>query len=401
VTAADVKQAELAVTTVHNDLRKAKTALTVLTQFKNPTDTATLESAVSQASQKLARVKRTNASMLSKSQADVDTKQLALQTKTKNLQKLQEQLEFCKIIAPSDGMAVYARDDDDFRMVEGAQVRERQRLIRLPDVSQMKAVLKINESQVPRLRVGQRALVRIVGVPDPVGATVTKISPMADGSSRWWNPELREYPVELVIDRTTPEMKPGLTLQGEIFVEQLRGVTAAPLASLYSKGRESYVFVRRGDDVEPAKVQIGGANETHAHITSGVSPGQEVLVLSAGQGRSLLERAGIETSDPFNSAAPSAPPEAPPAQAQAEARPKPGVETKHGVEKQEEKDVKKDAQAVVQPDARNAAPGGRQGGGRNRGQGERSAAPRAPAGQTSSVTPAAAPAAVVTPKPVP
>src|SRR3954469_6368596 len=81
--AADVKQAELSVTTVHNDLRKAQTALAVLTKYKNPTDLATRQSAVSQAEQKLARVRRTNASMLAKSQADVETKQIALQTKTK------------------------------------------------------------------------------------------------------------------------------------------------------------------------------------------------------------------------------------------------------------------------------------------------------------------------------
>jgi multidrug efflux pump subunit AcrA (membrane-fusion protein) len=239
VTAADVKQAELSVTTVHNDLRKAQTALAVLTKYKNPTDLATRQSAVSQAEQKLARVRRTNASMLAKSQADVETKQIALATKTKNLNKVQEQLELCKITAPSDGMVVYARDDDEFRMIEGAQVRERQRLIRLPDTSQMKAVLKINESRVPRLHIGQRALVKVVGFPDPIGATLTKISPMADGSSRWMNPDLREYPVELVLDRTLPDMKPGLTAQGDIFIEQLRNVPAVPLASIYSQGRDS------------------------------------------------------------------------------------------------------------------------------------------------------------------
>lgn len=315
VTAADVKQAELAVTTVHNDLRKARTALLVLTRYKNPTDLATNQSAVSQAEQKLARVKRTNASMLTKSQADVDTKEIALQTKSKNLRKLEEQLSFCKITAPGDGMVVYSRDDDDFRMVEGAQVRERQRLIRLPDTSQMKAVVKINESQVPRVSIGQRALVKIVGVPDPVGATVTRISPMADGGSRWWNPDLREYPVELVIDRTAPDMKPGLTLTAEIFVEQLRGVTAVPLASIYSQGRESYVFARRNADVEPVKVKIGGASETHAHLSEGLDPGSEVLVLAAGQGRQLLERAGITISDPLEHG-PGAPPPAVPVAAQ-------------------------------------------------------------------------------------
>ena len=392
VTAADVKQAELSVTTVHNELRKAQTALKVLTTYKHPTDLATARSALSQAEQKVARVKRTNASMLAKATADVETKEMALATKTRDLAEEQEQLENCKIYAPSDGMVVYDRSDDDFRMVEGAQVRERQRLIRLPDVSHMKAVMKINESQVPRLRVGQRALVRVVGVPEPVGATVIRISPMADGSSRWWNPEVREYPVELVVDRTTPEMKPGLTLQGEIFVEQLRDVTAVPLASIYSQGRDSYVFVRRGQDVEPVKVQIGGASETHAHLTHGVSVGQDVLVLSAGQGRTLLERAGIETTNPFERESVQ-PPDAPPVavtRAQAEAN------SNAGREKQKDD---ADARAGAPADNKLATPAPRQGGGRNRGQGDRGAGPRGSAGQSSTASPS--PAAVVAPKPAP
>lgn len=357
VTAADVKQAELSVTTVHNDLRKGQTALMVLTKYKNLTDLATNQSAVSQADQKLARVKRTNASMLTKSQADVDTKEIALQTKSKNLRKLGEQLEFCKITAPGDGMVVYSRDDDDFRMVEGAQVRERQRLIRLPDTSQMKAVVKINESQVPRVSVGQRALVKIVGVPDPVGATVTRISPMADGSSRWWNPDLREYPVELVIDRTAPDMKPGLTLTSEIFVEQLRGVTAVPLASIYSQGRESYVFARRAADVEPVKVKIGGASETHAHLAEGLTAGAEVLVLAAGQGRQLLERAGIAISDPLErGVGPGAPPSTA-APAAAQARPAAPADKRDG----NARDVAADTGSTGSTDGRSGArsPGAR------------------------------------------
>jgi HlyD family secretion protein len=296
VTAADVKQAELSVTTVHNDLRKAQTALMVLTTFKHQTETATARSALSQAEQKFARVKRMNASMLTKAQADVETKEMAVSTKSKNLQKLHKQLEYCKIFAPADGMVVYGRDDDEFRMVEGAQVRERQRLIRLPDTSQMKALVKINESQVPRLKIGQRALVRVVGTPDPVGATITKISPMADGSSRWWNPDLREYPVELTLDQSPRDTKPGLSAQVEIFIDQMHDALAVPLASIYSQGRESYVFARRGENVEPVKVQIGAASETHATVPQGLKSGQDVLILAAGQGRQLLERAGIDTS---------------------------------------------------------------------------------------------------------
>jgi HlyD family secretion protein len=342
VTAADVKQAELSVTTVHNDLRKSQTALKVLTTYKHQTDTETNRTAVSQADQKLARVKKMNASLLAKAVADVETKEMAVSTKSKNLQKLQQQLENCKIFAPTDGMVVYGRDDDEFRMVEGAQVRERQRLIRLPDTSQMKAVVRINESQVPRLKLGQRAMVKVVGSLDPVAATITKISPMADGSSRWWNPDLREYPVELLLDRSPPDTKPGLSAQVEIYVDQMHNTLAVPLASIYSHGRDSYVFARHDDNVEPVKVQIGGASETHATVAQGLTPGQDVLILSAGQGRQLLERAGIDTSEALASgdggpgAAEPGPGPAPKnAQPDAGSRRRPGRSAENGAAKAE------------------------------------------------------------------
>ena len=83
----------------------------------------------------------------------------------------------------------------------------------------------------------------------------------------------------------------------EIFVEQMHNALAVPLASIYSHGRDSYVFARRGEDVEPVKVQIGNTSETHATVAQGLATGQDVLILAAGQGRQLLERAGIDTSE--------------------------------------------------------------------------------------------------------
>jgi hypothetical protein len=44
-------------------------------------------------------------------------------------------------------------------------------------------------------------------------------------------------------------------------------------------------------------VKIAETNETHARVASGVTPGESVLLLQAGQGRELLERAGIATSE--------------------------------------------------------------------------------------------------------
>jgi HlyD family secretion protein len=301
VTGSEVKDDELASIQAKNTLDSAKMSLKVLKNYTYPTQLATAKNRLVQAQQALERVKKRNASQLANATNNERSAEQVLVTKKRKLEHLNEQLGYCVIKAPADGMVVYAGDRNysQSQIIEGAQVRERQQLLRLPDTAAMKAVVRINESQVPKLRNGQKAIVKIVGVTEPVAATLTKISPLADSGSRWWNPDLKEYPVELTLDRTPKDIKPGIGVQAEIYTDRLSDVLAVPLAAIYADRSNNYVFVKdnASGDVKPVPVKIAETNETHARVASGITPGQSVLLLQAGQGRDLLERAGISTSD--------------------------------------------------------------------------------------------------------
>jgi multidrug efflux pump subunit AcrA (membrane-fusion protein) len=304
VTAADLKKAELDVLTVQNDLSKAKTDLRVLKEFTYEKELATAESAVAQAEQKLERTKKENASLMSKATYVFKNAEQQLMVRKQLHARLQEQLENCVIRAPADGLVVYSSSGDRDRepLKEGGNVRNQMSLIKLPDTSQMKAVIRVPEGQVTKLRVDEnnpmRATVNIVGFRKPIGATLSKISVLADNSQRYWNPDTKEYPAELVLDETPPNCKPGLGAQVEILIDRRRQVVAVPLTSLYSQGPQTFVFVRDPDRAypKPLEVKIGSTNDTHAEIVSGLSSGQDVLLLQPGQGRMLLERAGIKTA---------------------------------------------------------------------------------------------------------
>ena len=299
VTEADRKQIDLSVTTCENDLAKARTTLKVLEDYSHEMDKKGKDSYFDQCKQLYARTEKENLINLQQKKVDLETKQAALTIVERKNEHLKEQLDDCTIKAPADGLVVYAQNERSSQqpIEEGVQVRERQMLLRLPDTSSMKAVLRINESQVTQLRPGQRTLVSITGIPEPVGATVEKISPVVDSSQRWWNPDLREYPVELTLDNTPGNLKPGISAKGEIYVDRLEHITAVPLAALYSEKSASYVFVRNGEDVKPVPVKIGSVNETQAQIAEGINVGDQVLLLEAGQGRELLEKAGLHTED--------------------------------------------------------------------------------------------------------
>jgi hypothetical protein len=84
----------------------------------------------------------------------------------------------------------------------------------------------------------------------------------------------------------------------KIFVDRLHNVLAVPVGAVYAAGSDSYVFVRDSGEPRPTKVTIGQVNETHAQVIAGLSQGQQVLILGAGQGRELLENAGIKVEAP-------------------------------------------------------------------------------------------------------
>jgi len=301
MTASDVKNSELAETTAENDVSKAETALKVLTDYSHPKDMASKKNALSQADKSLARTKRENAANLNQKTADMQAKQQAYEVIKRRMDHLQEQLADCTIKAPADGMVVYASSGDRWaqtQIQEGAQVRERQTLMRLPDTTSMKATARIPESQVGKISEGLRAKVHVAGFPQTLGATVTKISVLADSSQRWFNPDLKEYPVDLVLDETPKSLKPGMGANVEILVSHLDNVLAVPLASIYSAGPDTYVFVRDDQKVRPVKVKVGQSNETHAQIKDGLEAGAQVLILQAGQGRELLEQNGIKVEGP-------------------------------------------------------------------------------------------------------
>ncbi len=301
VTASDVKTSELAETTSTNDVSKAETALKVLTEYTHPKDMAAKKNALSQADKSLARTKRENAANLSQKVADVQAKTQTYDVIKRRMEHLQEQFAACTIAAPADGMVVYASSGDRWaqtQIQEGAVARERQAILRLPDTSGMKVIARIGESQVGEVTEGLRAKVRVAGMSKPIGATVTKISVLADSSQRWFNPDLKEYPVDLVLDETPKSLKPGMGANVEILINHLDNVLAVPLSSIYSAGPDTYVFIRDGDKVKPAKVKVGQSNETHAQIREGLEAGASVLILQAGQGRDLLEQNGIHVEGP-------------------------------------------------------------------------------------------------------
>lgn len=299
-TATGVRTKETAVSAAQSDVSKAETALKVLVEYSHESDSTAKRSTLAQAEQKLSRTKRENAANLSQKQADLDAKKQQLSVIQRRVDRYTEQVAKCTILAPADGLVVYQNSGGDRNqspIAEGSQVRERQTMLRLPDTSRMKVVLKVNETQVTRLGVGQWAMITVAGQAKPLSGQVTKISPISDSGGRWWNPDQKEYPVDVLLDWTPADLKPGMGGDVSVTVDQVDDTLSIPMASLYTAGATRYAFVSDGEQARPVPIKIGRTNEQDIEVKEGLDVGTQVVMLEAGQGKLLLERAGIKVEE--------------------------------------------------------------------------------------------------------
>lgn len=275
----------LAVSQAILKLEQANKTLWMIETFDEPKRKRTLEAALEEARENYDRVKLQGERKLAQFEADVLTQKKTLDLSQAKLDRDKKQLEATKISAPQDGLVVYASGGGDRRwsnesmIEEGAVVRNRQELIKLPDVSEMKVLVKIHESHINQIRSGQPSYVVLDSMPDQrFRGFVAKVAPLPDSSSRWMNPNLKVYATEVrITDRLPPDVKPGVSARAEVVITNLSDVLTVPIQSITTL-RGKQVAYLAGNPPRPVSVGVGMYNQKLIEITSGLKEGDRVLL---------------------------------------------------------------------------------------------------------------------------
>lgn len=274
------------------ELQKAELALKVLEEYTIKMDLQEKASAVHEAEKELDRTRKAAEASEAKANAEVDAKKAELDLVREKLAKARDQKNKSKILAPSAGLVVYAREsrwDSDSEIKTGVQVHERQWLIELPDTRRMKVELAVHEAKIEQLELGLPATVEIEGF---TGRTftgrVSRIGVMADSQNRWMNPDLKQYKTEVLLDGEFTELKPNITARAKIQVAYLNDVLAVPVQSVFAKGHKFYVFVDDGDSVRPVEVEPGMSSSEYVEIKQGLQPGQRIRLAVSDEMKLLL-----------------------------------------------------------------------------------------------------------------
>ncbi len=168
-----------------SELQTALLNVEVYKKYTRPKEMKKVRSDVTEAEAELERTKRRNTSKLAQSKAKMQGKIRTLAIREDRMEKLLEQLEFCNVKAPQDGMVIYATTVGGWRhrndpIVQGKQVRKNESLIVLPDTRQMIATVTVHESLVSQVKVGHKAMITIDAQSDtPLEGKITEIGVMA------------------------------------------------------------------------------------------------------------------------------------------------------------------------------------------------------------------------------
>jgi len=283
-TKANLDKDRLAVSQARLKLEQARQALWMLETFDQPKKRRELEALLQEAKDNLARVKLQGESKLAQYEADVQTQRKTLDLSLAKLARDKKQLQGTKIHAPQDGLVVYGgfggerRFSSESLIEEGAVVRNRQEIIKLPDISEMKVQVRIHESHINQIRIGQPAYVVLDSMPDQrFRGFVAKVGLLPDSSSRFGNPNLKVYVTEVRVAEDLPNIKPGVSARAEIVITNLDDVLTVPIQAVTTLGGKQVAYLA-SNPPRSVPVQVGMYNNKFIEITSGLTAGERVLL---------------------------------------------------------------------------------------------------------------------------
>ncbi|MDF1808726.1 MAG: efflux RND transporter periplasmic adaptor subunit [Phycisphaerales bacterium] len=276
---------ELALKRADLQVALARENLNLLTEYTHVRKLAELDSEIEQKGLTLERVTRESASDIVQAEARLRAYEAELNRQKKKLSKIEDQITKTKMYAPADGMVVYATSSefswrgDSQPLDEGQEVYERQELIHLPTADSMMVVVRVQESSLGKVQVGQKVNISIDALPDDrFQGTVTKIAPLPDATSVFMNPDLKVYDTQIMIDGIHPSIRTGMSCKATILIEDYESALSVPIQAVIGRGSETIVYVKNGNDVEPRTVKTGLDNNAMIHILEGVDQGERVML---------------------------------------------------------------------------------------------------------------------------
>jgi len=214
-------------------------------------------------------------------QLQMEKTQVALDNTKNELNKVQNQLEKAVIVAPFDGViaTVKVEEGDVLSSVNYATTT----IIELIDPSRMELKTKVDEVDIPSVKLGQKAIIKLDALPDlKLEGRVTAISLLPSEEAG-----VVLYEVKIGVD--VPEssgLRGGMTVTADIVTDERSNALLVPNRAIrQDSSGNPVVKIMVGDQTQERAVVTGISDGLQTEIISGLNEGDRVVIESrAGTG---------------------------------------------------------------------------------------------------------------------
>jgi HlyD family secretion protein len=236
-----------------------------------------------------------------------------LQTQVATLRGNENALQLTQAIAPFDGIVTNQPVREGETVVEGIQNAEGSTFMTIADMSVITAEVKVDETDIVNVKIGQPADVTVDAIPGKVfkghvtlvgDQALLRSTGVATSQSTTGTEEAKDFKVVVTLDHPSDELRPGLSTTAKITTAHKTDVLALPIQALTmyappapgskdkveaastpstpAASQQQGVFVLTKDAhgkqrVKFVAVTTGITGATDIEVLSGLQPGDEVV----------------------------------------------------------------------------------------------------------------------------
>lgn len=259
----EISKIEFELASYESEIRKKEIQLNL--------DKAKLD--LDKASQIISNQKKINIEDLN--QANVRIRQLQ-----NNLNDADIVMKSLTVTSPTNGIAIIRYNwSTGNKFQVGDQTWSGNPMVDLPDLSQLKAIAKISEVDISKIKLKQKAIIKLDAFSDTTfNGSVINIANLAIGKTEKTQ-KIKVFPVEILINGTSKLLMPGMTVNVKIIVDKIPNMLYIPIDAVFKKNNEEYVYIKTSTSFEKRIIETGQINNDYVIINKGIDEG-DMLALT-------------------------------------------------------------------------------------------------------------------------
>jgi HlyD family secretion protein len=191
------------------------------------------------------------------------------------------------IVSPISGRVTRVNAEEGETVVTGTMNMPGSVILTVSDLSTIEAAVEVDETAVARVRVDQKAGVKVDAFPDR--EFTGQVVEIADSAVK--RQEVAYFPVRVRLSGSSEGLRPGMTARARIQAESRKGVLVVPIQAIVEKrdleGKsrsasnpegQKIVYRVEGGKARAVPVEVGLNDETRVEIVSGVREGDRIAV---------------------------------------------------------------------------------------------------------------------------